>query len=486
MRFRIFRSARCLLRHTFVREVHDSNGSVLPVHDKANPMLILLTFALLSGLMTVLSPCILPLLPIVLTSTAGGRRRPLGIVAGLVVSFSLATLLLARWIGTLALSANTLRSAAVFVIGLMGLTLLIPALNRAVERALSRLTTRLPHARTSGDGVGQGLLIGLSLGLLWVPCAGPILAAIIALTATQSVTANAVAVVVAYAVGAALPLLGIAYGGRSLVQRTQGLARRPLPMQRAFGLVMILTALLVALNVDQSASRWAANLLPESWSTRLTAWERSPQVADQLDGLRPAESTAPAAPAPTPSAAQGGDSPSQTATLPPPPPAAPTATPLVALDTLGPAPELRGIAHWINSEPLTLESLRGKVVLVEFWTFGCINCQRTLPYVTTWYDTYKDEGFVVIGVHTPEFAYEYETANVEQAVAEHGIGYPVAQDNEFKTWRAYDNHYWPAHYFIDAEGNIRYLHIGEGKYEESELVIQQLLAEANATITPSR
>ncbi len=414
-------------------------------------MVVLILFAALSGLVTVCSPCILPVLPVVLSSTlTGGKRRPMGVIAGLIVSFSVFTLAITQIVAWLGLSATSLRLAAVALIGVLGLSLIVPALGDRVERALSRLPGL---ARLSqGAGFGAGFLTGASLGLVWAPCAGPILAAVTALAATQRLSWGAAALVAAYAVGAGLPLLGIAYGGRAAMRRVPLFVRNTGRLQRVFGAVMVLTAALIAFNADTLVTAWATGLAPASWTAQLSGFESSPLVSRELGQLTLATAT------PTPSASAGSPTPS--------------------LADLGPAPEITGIDHWINSSPLTLQEQRGKVVLVDFWTYSCINCIHTLPYVTAWYDHYKDDGFVVIGVHTPEFAFEQDTPNVEQAVERFDIAYPVAQDNTYLTWRAFDNQYWPAEYLIDANGHIRYEHFGEGSYARTEAAIQELLAAA--------
>jgi cytochrome c biogenesis protein CcdA/thiol-disulfide isomerase/thioredoxin len=415
-------------------------------------MLLLLVVALVAGLVTVLSPCILPVLPIVLgSSVGGGKLRPLGVIAGLIVSFAVFTLLISQIVALLGLSASVLRLAAVAVIALLGLSLLLPALNQQVERLLSRLPGMAPT--TSRGGFWGGAFTGVSLGLIWAPCAGPILAAVTTLAATQQVSAGVAVVVVAYAVGVGVPLLGIAYGGRALARRAARLARYGQRVQQVFGGLMLATALLMAFNLDVAFTVWATSALPGSWTARLQSLEQSAAVRQQIDQLNG--------------------------------PAAPTQAPAAGIaDAIGPAAaELTGITHWINSPPLTLRELRGKVVLIDFWTYSCINCIRTLPYTTAWYDKYKDQGLVVIGVHAPEFAFEHETANVQEAVKRYQIRYPVAQDNDFKTWRAYDNRYWPAEYIIDAKGRLRHTHFGEGDYDETEIVLQRLLTEAGAQIT---
>ncbi len=412
-------------------------------------MLLLLVVAFAAGLVTVFSPCILPVLPVVLgSSVSGGKLRPVGVIAGLIVSFSLFTLAISQVVALLGLSASVLRLVAVAVIAFLGLSLLIPALNERVELLFSRLPG-MASTKQRGGWWG-GVLTGASLGLVWAPCAGPILAAVTALAATQQVSAGTVVVVVAYAVGAGVPLLGIAYGGRALAQRTARLARYGGRVHQVFGGLMLATALLMAFSLDVTFTVWATNALPASWTTSLQSFEQNAAVQQQINQLNG--------------------------------PAAPTAMPaLASTNVAGPAaPELTGITHWINSDPLTIAALHGKVVLIDFWTYSCINCIRTLPYTTAWYNKYKDQGLVVIGVHAPEFAFEQDTANVEDAVKRYQITYPVAQDNQFKTWRAYDNHYWPAEYVIDAKGVLRHTHFGEGEYDQTEQVLQQLLKESGA------
>jgi cytochrome c biogenesis protein CcdA/thiol-disulfide isomerase/thioredoxin len=414
-------------------------------------MLLLLVVALVAGLVTVFSPCILPVLPVVLgSSVGGGKLRPLGVIAGLIVSFSVFTLAISEIVALLGISASVLRLAAVTVIAFLGLSLLLPALNERVERLFSRLPGMA--STTNRGGFWGGALTGVSLGLVWAPCAGPILAAVTTLAATQQISAGVAVVVVAYAIGAGVPLLGIAYGGRVLAQRTARLARYGQRVHQVFGGLMLATALLMAFNLDVAFTVWATDALPTSWTTTLQSFEQSAAAQQQIDQLNG--------------------------------PAAPTQAPVsTAANAMGPAaPELTGITHWINSPPLTLQELHGKVVLIDFWTYSCINCIRTLPYTTAWYEKYKDAGLVVIGVHAPEFAFEHETPNVEDAVKRYQITYPVAQDNDFKTWRAYGNHYWPAEYVIDAQGVLRHSHFGEGSYDETEHLIQQLLAEKGTAV----
>ena len=414
-------------------------------------MLILILFSLLSGLVTVLSPCVLPVLPIVLSSSAAkGKRRPLGVISGLIISFSIFTLAISQIVQWLGLSAQTLRIVAISVIGFLGLSMLIPKLNELVEKGLAFIPRLAGDSHKEGSGFWPGFITGLSLGLVWAPCAGPILASVTALAATQEVSFASVLVVVSYAIGAGIPLLAIAYGGRSAIQKVPFLSKNLGKVQKVFGVVMILTAILIALNVDVMVTVWLTDMLPSKWTSSLTAFENSAAVNQQLNSLGGNQNAY---------FVSGNDASAE------------------ELPNLGPAPELVGLENWINSEPLTLEELRGKVVLVDFWTYSCVNCVRTLPYLRDWHDKYADDGLVIIGVHTPEFAFEEEIENVRDAVERFDLQYPIAQDNEYLTWRAFNNRYWPAKYFIDAQGNVRYTHFGEGDYEESELVIQQLLAE---------
>jgi len=421
-------------------------------------MTILLIFSFLSGIVTVLSPCILPVLPIVLSSSAAsGKQRPLGVITGLIISFSIFTLLIAQIVSLLGLSASTLRIVAVVVIGILGLSMLIPKLNEIVEKALSFLPRLAGDNQHEGNGFAPGFITGLSLGLVWAPCAGPILASVTALAATQSVTFGSAMVVIAYAIGSGIPLLAIAYGGRSLIQKVPFLNKNLGKVQRIFGVVMMLTAVAIALNVDVLVTAWLTDALPSGLSSALSEFETSEAVTEQIDQLANRDGGADYF-------VSGEISKENLLTG-------------AILPNLGPAPELTGVMNWINTDPLTLEVLRGKVVLVDFWTYSCINCVRTLPYLNDWHAKYADDGLVIIGVHTPEFEFEKEFKNVTEAIERFGIKYAVVQDNDFKTWRAFNNRYWPAKYFIDAEGNVRYTHFGEGKYDESELVIRQLLAE---------
>ena len=412
-------------------------------------MILLLGFAFLSGLVTILAPCIWPVLPIVLSSSLAskGHQRPLGITLGVMLSFTIFTLSVSYLIRIFHLDPNILRIFAVVVIGGLGVTMVIPALNGKFEVMVSRLANIFGQ-NTSGQGSGflPGLITGLSLGLVWSPCAGPILATIATLAAVGQVNLDVIFVTLAYVIGIGIPLFAFAYGGQLVVSKTRGISQYTGRIQQIFGVIMILAAVAIYTNYDKTVQLQLLNKFP-ALGTALNGFESSQVVKQQLDVLRGKKTS------------DEGET-----------------NGLFNANT--PAPDFVGITHWLNPEkPLTIKDLKGKVVLVDFWTYTCINCIRTLPHVTAWYDKYKDDGFVVVGVHTPEFAFEKETNNVENAIKQYSIHYPVAQDNNFATWNAYSNQYWPAEYLIDAQGNIRRTHFGEGEYDEMEEAIQTLLKE---------
>lgn len=429
-------------------------------------MILLLGFAFLSGVVTILAPCIWPLLPIILSSSIagnGGQRRPLGLALGIVLSFSIFTLSISYLIKLFHLNPDSLRIFAVVVLTILGIAMIVPGFNELLELAISRLSGKFGvSAREKGNGFGAGLVTGLSLGLVWSPCAGPILAAIAALAATGQVSGQVILVTFAYAIGVGIPLFLFAYAGQRLFKSSRKLSPYVGRIQQIFGVIMILTAILIYTNKVQAFQLYLADRYP-ALDAVFNGLETSSVVTDQLSKLK------------------GGAESLFTLT--------PDTSDLFNTDV--PAPEFSGITQWLNnpsgagieSKPLTLAELRGKVVLVDFWTYTCINCLRTLPHVTSWYDKYAPHGFVVIGVHTPEFAFEKETANVQAAINRFHIHYPVAQDNNYATWNAYTNQYWPAEYLIDAKGNVRRTHFGEGEYDQMEMAIQTLLKEAGKTVT---
>ncbi len=449
---------------------------------------ILLLFAFLAGVVTIISPCVLPVLPILLsTSTGGGRSRPLGIVLGLAATFTAATLAVTAAAQALTLPAVWLRTGAIVLLGVFGLTLLIPALGEQVERLLAPLT-RIGAGKHRQGGFAVGLIVGAGLGLLWAPCAGPIMASVIGLTATVGITTEAIAITLAYSLGAALPMLAVAYGGRGLVARARKLGPRTNLIKQTFGAFTVVACVALFLGADTALQTFTLRSLPPGYSAVLQSFENVQPVQDQLDQLGQSTGSASAVAEPNATAIVA-DTVAQpeptirTNMLPtsmPTPEITSTSTPVPGLDLqdLGQAPELTGTTDWINSAPLTLASLRGKVVIIDFWTFECYNCVNTLPYVRDLYDKYHSQGLEIVGVHTPEFAVERVPANVQKATRDLGVTWPVVLDPDYKTWSAYNNGYWPAFYFIDAKGHIRYTHIGEGNYDYNEKVVQQLLSEA--------
>jgi cytochrome c biogenesis protein CcdA/thiol-disulfide isomerase/thioredoxin len=433
-------------------------------------MVILLGFALLAGAGTALSPCVLPVLPALLSAGGvGGRRRPLGIVLGLSVTFTVTIVGLAKVVDGVGLGSDPLRDVAIVVLLAFGLALLTPTIAERLEAPLSRLSRFGP--RTRGEGFRSGLIVGGALGFVYTPCASPILAAVISVSAASG---RSIAVAIAYALGSALVLLGLTLGGRRVFARVRAAGRGPV-LQRALGLVMILTAIAIVTMLDVTFDQFVAQNLP---NVNLTAsLECSSTVTGRLheiSGHRPRFAPA------NGSSACGGSSSSVVAA----PASASQATLLAdahALRDLGAAPEFSETQRWFNTpgaSPLTLSELRGRVVLVDFWTYTCINCIRTLPYLKAWDATYRPLGLTIVGVHTPEFAFEHDAGNVASAIKQFGLRYPVVQDNNMGTWNAYGNQYWPADYLIDARGQVRDTSFGEGQYAKTETAIRALLAEA--------
>jgi cytochrome c biogenesis protein CcdA/thiol-disulfide isomerase/thioredoxin len=409
--------------------------------------LFLLAYA--AGVLTIASPCILPVLSFVFArADRAFTRNGLPLLAGMAITFALVASLGAV-AGGWAVEANHWgRQAALLLLALFGLALLFPRLGERAWQPLVAAGGRLAEtagrrAAAGGSPFATSLLLGVAAGLLWAPCAGPILGLILTGAALNGASLGTSVLLAAYAAGAATSLaLALLVGGRVFRAMKRALPAGGL-LRRAGGAAVLVAVGAIALDLDTGLLARASYAGTVSLEQRLIDATRR---GEAMDRIIPAQ--------------------------------APAAPPRLNLPVEGRIPSLAGAVEWLNSPPLTAEALRGKVVLVNFWTYSCINCLRTLPYVRAWAERYRDQGLVVIGVHTPEFAFERRTANVRRAAADLGVSYPIAIDNGFGIWRAFGNQYWPALYFVDAEGRIRHHRFGEGGYEMSEQVIQTLLAEA--------
>ncbi len=427
-------------------------------------MVVLVAFALLAGAGTALSPCVLPVLPALLSAGGvGGRRRPLGVVLGLAVTFTVTIVGLSTVVSGVGLGDDPTRDLAVGVLVVFGLVMLVPAVAARVEAPLSRLARFGP--RTRGDGFASGVLVGGALGFVYTPCAGPILAGVISVGAASG---RSVAVGIAYAAGSAAMLLALSLGGRAVFERVRR-AGAGLVLQRALGVIMLATAVAIATELDVNFDEYVAKHIP---NVNLTAsLEKSHAVESRLPQLtghgvrfKPA---------------------ARTHTAPRDASQAKLLKIAHELKNAGQAPEFSETQDWFNTpggRPLTLGGLRGRVVLIDFWTYTCINCIRTLPYLKAWDAAYRTDGLTIVGVEAPEFQFEHSASNVESAIRQFGLRYPVVQDNDMGTWNAWQNEYWPADYLIDAHGNVRYASFGEGDYDQTETAIRALLAEAGANV----
>ena len=428
--------------------------------------MLILIVAYLGGALTILSPCILPVLPFVFArADRPFHSHGLPLLLGMAVAFS-AVATLAGVGGAWVIAVNEYgRDAAIALLAVFGVTLMFPSLADRMSRPFVALGVRISGTqadqKSQRRSIFSPLLLGVGTGLLWAPCAGPILGLILTGAALNGAGIGTSLLLLVYAAGACTSLAAaLLFGGRLVFVMKRSLATGEV-VRRAAGAAVVLGAGAIALGLDTGV---LSQLSLGTTSTLENA------LVDRLETRRPQTSTASA------------DAGSQQAGL------ILTAqrregasAPAPALGIEGVLPSLAGATEWINASPQTREGLRGKIVLVDFWTYSCINCLRTLPYVRAWAEKYKDAGLVVIGVHSPEFAFEKRSSNVRKAIKDFGIGFPVAVDSDFAIWRAFGNQYWPAFYFVDAQGRIRHHQFGENQYEESERVLQQLLAEAGQT-----
>ncbi len=416
----------------------------------------LVLIGLVGGIITGLSPCVLPVLPVVLlgggstgTDAATARRRPYLVVLGLTVSFAVFTLLGSIILSSLHLPDDAIRWVGLVLLVLVGLGLLVPAVGHLIERPFYRFPQRF-----TGNG-RNGFLLGIALGAVFVPCAGPVLAAITVAGATNHIGLRTIGLTLGFAVGTAIPLLIFALAGRGMTQRLGAFRRHQGAFRAVSGVVVIALAVALTFNLSDIIARDIPNYTQSLGNSLEKGAAAAPAAGSSVTlSLQDCQT-----------AAEYGGS---------------------GLENCGAAPAFKGIQQWLNTpgdKPVTLASLKGKVVIIDFWAYSCINCQRELPHVEAWYKDYAADGLEVVGVHTPEYAFEHVPSNVAAGARRIGLTFPVALDNDYDTWDAYDNQSWPAAYLIDADGRIRHVAIGEGDYSGEELLIRQLLTAARPGIT---
>jgi cytochrome c biogenesis protein CcdA/thiol-disulfide isomerase/thioredoxin len=431
-------------------------------------MVSIALIGLIGGLITGISPCILPVLPVIFFSGTQGKddaaepgdggvavavkpkrdvSRPYRVIGGLVLSFSIVTLAGSALLSLLHLPQDAIRWVALVALVAIGLGLIFPRFEEVLERPFARIPQKQIAARTNGFG------LGLTLGVLYVPCAGPVLAAIVVAGATANIGLPIIILTVAFAVGTAVPLLFFALAGQRVAERVNAFRRRQRGIRITAGIVTILLAVALVFNLPAVLQR----AVPDYTHSLEDKLGHNRDLQKQLGGIVNDQNK---------DLANCYDQSEK-------------------LQSCGQAPDLKGINAWLNTPgnaPIDLHSLRGKVVLIDFWAYSCINCQRAIPHVQGWYQAYRDKGFEVIGVHTPEYAFEKVTSNVEKGAADLGITYPVALDNSYSTWTNYRNQYWPAEYLIDANGTVRHTKFGEGDYHGTENLIRELISNAHSGV----
>jgi cytochrome c biogenesis protein CcdA/thiol-disulfide isomerase/thioredoxin len=409
--------------------------------------MLLYVLAFVGGILTIVSPCILPVLPFVFSrADQPFRRSGLPLLIGMAATFAVVAGVV-TFAGSWVVRANQIgRILAIVVFALLGLALLFPALSEYLTKPLVRLGGKVQGQNsTEAPSIGRSLVLGMSTGLLWAPCAGPILGLILTGAALQGPSAHSTFLLLSFSAGAATSLaLALLAGNRVFAMMKKSLGAE-VWIRRGLGVAVLIGVVAISFGWDTGILR------------RLSLASTSGVEQKLIDRFHPVAHASPSA-------------------------STTTQRTTVQLSNEGSFPGFDGAVKWLNSPPLTRAQLKGKVIVVDFWTYSCINCLRSIPYVEAWSEKYKNDGLVVVGVHTPEFAFEKDPANIAKAVTDLKITYPVAIDSDYAIWKAFNNQYWPAHYFIDAKGEIRYHHFGEGKYDESEEVIQQLLKEKNSSL----
>lgn len=387
------------------------------------------------GVALIASPCILPVLPLIFSgSVEGGKKRPLGIITGFVVAFALFALLSRQLVSTLHLDLDYIKNVSLIFLALFGIVMLSEKLSAQLSQLTQKLASKgstLSASHATSTGFFSGVFIGVFIGLVWTPCAGPILATALVQIIRQEDNLSAILLIVAFAIGAGLPMLIISLTGRKLMHKLTFLTTHAIAIRKTLGVLVLLAVIFIASGLD-AKTLFSSSSIDQNLST------------EQL---------------------QHG------------------------LSSPYPAPQFAKSDIWLNTpenKSLTMDSLKGKVVLIDFWTYSCINCIRTLPYINHWYEKYKDNGLVIVGVHAPEFEFEKNKDNVVAAVAKYGIKYPVALDNHLDTWTNFNNSYWPAHYLINKNGEVVYAHFGEGHYKETENNIRILLGLDRADLSESK
>ncbi|GEQ77327.1 cytochrome C biogenesis protein DipZ [Comamonas testosteroni] len=439
--------------------------------------MLLIVLAYLGGVLTIVSPCILPVLPFVFSrANQPFVRNGLPLLAGMALTFAIVASLAAVGGGWVVAANQYGRWLALALVAVFGVTLLLPHLSERLTRPLVAVGARLSESAQTGGApqIGSSVVLGVATGLLWAPCAGPILGLILTGAALQGANTTSTLLLLAYAAGAATSMAAaLLLGGRvfAALKRSLGAGEW---VRRGLGAAMLAGVAAIALGIDTGVLARLSTASTGGLEQKLV--ERLNQTQGE-DPMTMRANPDPMMRGPSQAPAEGGAMMAVGAAM----RMSGPSSEAPALPDEGIAPSLGGATQWLNSKPLSGQDLRGKVVLVDFWTYSCINCLRTLPYVKAWAEKYRDQGLIVIGVHAPEFAFERDIGNVSKAMKDLGINYPVAVDNQYAIWRAFKNQYWPAHYFIDATGRIRHHHFGEGGYAESERVIQQLLQEAGSS-----